>query len=58
MLGVDALHRIGAVVACLLEQLRSNMTSGRILMETDDALVWKFKKDEIASILAPQSGFS
>ncbi|KAF2452249.1 hypothetical protein BDY21DRAFT_259478, partial [Lineolata rhizophorae] len=34
-----------------LETLRNNMTDGRRLKKTGEALVWKFKKEEIASIL-------
>jgi hypothetical protein len=34
-----------------LEQLQSNMTGGGSLKKTKDALVWKFKKEEVTSIL-------
>jgi hypothetical protein len=34
-----------------LEQLQSNMTGGGKMRKAGDALVWKFKKEEIASIL-------
>ncbi|KAF2453530.1 hypothetical protein BDY21DRAFT_424471, partial [Lineolata rhizophorae] len=34
-----------------LETLRNNMTDGGRLKKTGEALVWKFKKEEIASIL-------
>lgn len=35
----------------VLEQLQSNMTGGGIFKRTSDALVWKFKKEEVASML-------